>query len=179
MPGAGFLGTCVTPRDRVGQGVDGPTGRVSVGTGRPRGMPLRMPGALYLSGDRDSGPRGLSLAWARVARMCVNCKRGWRDCGIGRERWGETAQTWASGWAPVGRLGGRARARAAHESDGFFGVLGNERVGFGRGGVAGVCVGESAGGHWLDNVKAMAVGSELGAGAGFSRGRWFWGRLVI
>ncbi len=174
MPGAGYVCTSVAPHGRVGQGA----GRWPVVGGRFSRL-LRMPWGIVPVGGRDSGPRGLSLAWARVARMYVYCKRGWRDCGIGPERWGETAQTWASGWAPVGRLDGRARARAAQESDGFFGALGSERIGCGRGGGAGANVGESAGGHWLNNINANSRWFRVGRQGGFSRGRWFWGRLVI
>ena len=44
--GAGFWGTSVAPRGRVGQGNGaGSTGRVFAATGHPQGTPLRMPGA--------------------------------------------------------------------------------------------------------------------------------------
>ena len=76
---------------------------------------------------------------------------------------------------------GQGRERVARESDVFFGVRGREWVGCGRWCAAGVSVGASGGtlAKPYGERKAMAVGSELGAGAGCSRGRRFWAHLAI
>ena len=56
----------------------------------------------------------------------------------------------------------------------FPGCWGAKGSGLGEGGGAGACVGESAGGHLLNNVKAMAAGSKLGVG-----GRFFAREMVL
>ena len=178
MPGAGFWDTSVAPRDRGGQGDGaGSLSRVFAAAhpcqtahGRFTNRPYRGAGG----GARGSVPHvGEGSTAVRMVQ------EGWRKCGIGADWWGEMAQTWglmgrARGWM------GQGGERVAREGDAFFGVLGSEWAGCGRGCAAGVCwdvrgtLAEQYG-----ERKAMAVGSELGAGAGCSRERRFWARLVI
>ena len=171
MPGASCCDTKVAPRDRVGQGA----GRWPVTSFR---RPYDAWG-LTRVGVGVSGPRGRSLTWARVARMCGCFKRVGEIAGLGRiggEKWrrrGDGQDVGGVGWGTGGN-GWRGRVRL------FSGT--GERVGrvwargCGRGvrwGVRGTLA-KQYGEH-----KAMAVGSELGAGAGCSRGRRFWAHLVM
>ena len=141
--GAGCRDTKVALRGRGGQ-VDGVglLSRVFTATGRPQGTPLRVLGALPRFGCRDSGPRGRSLAWARVARMCVPFKRAGEIAGLGRIG----GEKWYSRGEEVGRAWGwmwQGRERVARESDAFFGCGGANGPG-----AAGVWVG-AYGGNWL------------------------------
>ena len=123
--GAGFWGTSVAPRGRVGQGAVasfrrsygclGPIPRLGVGF-----------------------PRGRSLAWARVARLCVCFKGAGEIAGLETDWWGEMAQTWGLRGSCVGRAWGKAGIRVARESDGFFGVRSANGSGVGGRGAAGV-----------------------------------------
>ena len=166
MPARVCWDTTVAPRGRVGQmGASVVSGRWPVASVR---RPYECLGH-NPAGGRVSVPRGRSLAWARVARMCVCFKRVGEISGLLRA-WGglvgrngcrrdeEVRRAW--GWM------GHGRERVARESDAFFGVPGANGVGCGQGGAADVGVGAS-GAHWLKQYgerKAMAVGSELGAG---------------
>ena len=88
MPARVIWDTRVTPRDRVGQ----VAGRWLVACGQ-FSTPLRMPGG------RVAGPRGRSLAPAKVARMCVYFKRAGENSGSGRiggKKWGRNG-----GWCGV------------------------------------------------------------------------------
>ena len=112
--------------------------------------------------------------------MYVCFKRGGEIAGLGRiggEKWcrrGDyVGRVW--GWMGQGR-GNGWRGRVT-----FFRVLGREWIGFGARGCG-------RGVRWGARGKlakqygermAIAVGSELGAGAGCWRGRRFWAHLVI
>ena len=130
-------------------------------------------------GGMVSGPRGRFLAWARIARMCLSFKSRGEIAGLGRiggEKWrrrGDGQDVGGVGWGTGGN-GWRGRVTL------FSGT--GERIGRDwprlcgrvvRWGVRGKS-GKQYGEH-----KAMAVGSESGAGAGCWRGRRFWARLVI
>ena len=182
--GAGYRDTnrccewrCVAEEDR-GDGA-GSLSRVFTVIGHPQGTPLRMPWGLTPFEGRVSGPRGRSLAWARVARLCVCFKRAGENAGLGRI----SGKKWRRRGEEVGRVWGWMRQgweRVARQGDVFSGT--GERVGrvwarvCGRGvrwGVRGKL------GKQYGERKAMAVGSEWGAGAGCWRGRRFWAHLVI
>ena len=72
---------------------------------------------------RTAGRGGRSLAWARVARLCLSFKWGGEIAGLGRiggEKWcgrgDDVGRVW--GWM------GQGRERVARESDVFFGNRG-------------------------------------------------------
>ena len=137
--GAGFWDTRVAPRGRGGQGDGaGSLSRVFAAAhpcqtahGRFTNRPYRGAG----SGARGSVPRvGEGSTDVRIF------PEGWRNCGIGADWWGEVAQSWGSVGRAWGWMG-QCRERVAREGDAFFGVLGSEWAGCGRGCAAGVCVG--------------------------------------
>lgn len=123
--------TNVAPRDRGGQGADGPTGGVFAAARRPLRAPLRMPGAcarIWEQGFRVAGsvPRrcedSTDVRWNQGRR---------RNRGTRAEWWGEVAQTWGRAGSRVGagwgRVGNGWRGRVT-----LFGVRGSGRAGGGR-----------------------------------------------
>ena len=81
---------------------------------------------------RAAGRGGRSLAWARVARLCVYFKRDGENAGLGRtggEKWRrrEDYVGRARGWM------GQWRERVARESDGFLGARGANGLELGEG----------------------------------------------
>ena len=80
---------------------------------------------------RVSGPRGRSLAWARVARMCVCFKRAGENAGLGRI----SGKKWCRRGEEVGRVWGWMRQgweRVARQGDTFFGFEGANGSGLGE-----------------------------------------------
>ena len=154
VPAWAIRGISVAPRGRRGQraAVSFRCHRTPAGdAGHPQGMPLRS----FPVGGRVSGPRvgragGFATRLYRVedSTDVRAFQDRWRICQSGADWWGEMTQAWGRGWACAGQGRVRAMARAERESDGFFGVLGANGAGCGRGWATGVCAGASEG-HWL------------------------------
>ena len=179
--GAGCRDTRVAPRGRGGQ-VDGAgsLSRVFTATGRPQGTPLRMPWALprLRVGFRVAGP--VPRTGEDSTRVLIFQER-WRNCGIGADWWGEMVQTWGRRGSCVG-LDRSGPGNGWHGKVTFSSGMG-ERTGsgLGEGGCGrGVRLGvRRTSVKQYGERKAMAVGPELGAGAGCWRERRFWAHLVI
>ena len=114
------------------------------------------------------GPRGLSLAWTRVARMCVYFNSAGENAGLGRIR----GKKWRRLGAEAGRAWDVCGSRSGHGWRGKVTVfLGGMRTRMGWGRVKGR--GRGARGwcfaNWLWQMRGMV--DRLLGGVGLRRGR--------